>query len=158
LEKNVGQVFLICLGVLLLIAAASDFRRYIIPNWLSAAILALYILHTAMTRPPLSAIGVHIAVAVAVLAVSALLFVKGMFGGGDVKLLSSLALWVGLVGLPRLLLTMAIAGGIVALFFVAVRWRTNAGGGIADRRIPYGIAIALAGLDYCLLQVHLAFW
>jgi prepilin peptidase CpaA len=150
----VEQTFLICLSILLVIAAIGDLRSYTIPNWLSISIVALFILHTIFVPPGFRAISLHLAIAAAIFVGSTLLFIKGAFGGGDVKLLSSLALWVGLIDMPRLLLTMAIAGGILAIIVIIVRWHSKS----TDRRLPYGVAIALAGLDYCLAQMHLALW
>lgn len=148
------QSFFICLGVLLVIAAIGDIRSYTIPNWLSVSIALLFILHTILAPPGIQAIAVHLAVAAVIFVGSTLLFIKGAFGGGDVKLLSSLALWVGLIDMPRLLVIMAIAGGLLAITIIIVRWHLKS----TDRRLPYGVAIALAGLDYCLVQAHLALW
>lgn len=152
------QLFLICLGLLLMIAAASDLRSYTIPNWLSISIVALFLLHAIVVRPNLSGLAIHLAAALAIFLLTALLFIKGAFGGGDVKLLSSLTLWVGLAALPRLLFVMAIAGGVLAIILIAARWQSKSAGKPVDRRVPYGIAIALAGIDFCLAQAHLAVW
>jgi len=64
-------------------------------------------------------------------------------GGGDVKLLTALALWIAPLPFLKLLILMAILGGILTLLFGA--WH------IMKRRrdrlaIPYGVAISLAGL------------
>jgi prepilin peptidase CpaA len=64
-------------------------------------------------------------------------------GGGDVKLLAALALWIAPLAFVRLLMIMALVGGVLTLAFGA--WH------VARRRrdrlaIPYGIAIACAGL------------
>jgi prepilin peptidase CpaA len=135
-----------------LIAALSDLKSYTIPNWLSLAIVALFILHVIAAPPPLADLGVRLAIAGVIFAVSALLFAKGIWGGGDAKLLSSLVLWVGLLDLPRLLLTMSLAGGLLAIILILVRARQRHLGLATDRRIPYGIAIAVAGIEFCLRQ------
>jgi len=64
-------------------------------------------------------------------------------GGGDVKLLTALALWIAPLPFLRLLIVMALVGGVLTLFIGA--WK------IARRRrneisVPYGVAIATAGL------------
>jgi prepilin peptidase CpaA len=64
-------------------------------------------------------------------------------GGGDVKLLTALALWIEPMPFLRLLIMMALLGGVLTVVFGA--WH------IARRRkdrlaIPYGVAIAAAGL------------
>lgn len=152
------QILLASLCVLLAIAAISDLRSYTIPNWLSIALLALFLLQMLVHPPGLAAIALHIAAAVPVFVLATMLFMRGAFGGGDVKLLSSLALWVGLVDLPRLLLVMALSGGVLAVIILVVRRLASTNGRIADRRVPYGVAIAAAGVDYCLRQSHFPFW
>lgn len=154
----VEQIFLSCLAILLLIAAISDLRRYIIPNWLNIAITTLFIVHSMIAPPGWTVLALQIGSATFIFLIGFLLFNKGLFGGGDVKLLACLTLWVGLAALPRLILTMTLAGGVLALIILALRryWRSD--GGVADRRIPYGVAIALAGFDFCLHQTHLVTW
>ena len=46
---------------------------------------------------------------------------QGWIGGGDVKLLSACALLVPPASVPELVLTTAIAGGVLALFYLAPR-------------------------------------
>lgn len=145
------------LAALLLIAAVSDYRRYTIPNWISLAILALFVLHTAVTAPPFRLIALDLFGTALIFAGGLVLFVRGMFGGGDLKLLSSVALWVGFIDLPRFLLLTALAGGLLALLILLIRWLRSSDGRIHDQRVPYGIAIAVAGLDYCLRHAGLVF-
>ena len=79
------------------------------------------------------------------LAGGTLMFASGKVGGGDVKLLACLGLWVNLAAAVWLLVTVAIAGGILALGFIIVRSlsgrkaRKSLAG--RDRGIPYGLAI-----------------
>ena len=77
-----------------------------------------------------------------------LFLLRGM-GGGDVKLLTALALWIEPTWFLKLLLMMALVGGLLTLVMGA--WH------IARRQrdrlaIPYGVAIAIAGL--WVLGVH----
>lgn len=151
-----NEIFLACLGILLVLAALNDLRSYTIPNWLSVAIVALFLARSVAYPPTLLAFGLAIGATVLVFALSTFLFSKGLFGGGDVKLLTSLTLWVGFIDLPRLLLTMTLSGGVLALAIIAIRSYQSRWQRFADRRIPYGIAIAVAGLEYCLRQAHFA--
>ncbi|WP_093334319.1 A24 family peptidase [Sphingomonas rubra] len=74
-------------------------------------------------------------------AVFALAFHVGMMGGGDVKLLAALSLWLPLGGWASMLVAMSLAGGVVtAAMLVERRWK----GGEVE--VPYGVAIAIAGL------------
>jgi prepilin peptidase CpaA len=132
------------LAIALLIAAFTDVRRRQIDNWLNAAVAAgapLFWWATGLTLWP----GVALQLLVAVIAFFALagLFALKAMGGGDVKLLTALALWLPALLFLKLLVIMAIAGGVLTI--VLSVWH------ITRRRkdqlkIPYGIAIAGAGL------------
>ena len=131
------------LAIALVIAAVTDLRRRQIDNWLNAAIAAGAPLFWLASGLSLGAVGLQIAVALAVLVVLAGLFAMGAMGGGDVKLLTALALWIEPTGFLKLLIIMALLGGVLTIVFGA--WH------IARRNkqkiaIPYGIAIATAGL------------
>jgi len=82
-------------------------------------------------------------VCLVLLAVGTPLFAAGKMGGGDVKLFAALGLWVNFSGAISLIAAVFIAGGILALGFLASRLlpsrRERAG--IKSRQIPYGIAI-----------------
>jgi prepilin peptidase CpaA len=80
---------------------------------------------------------------VAAFAVLAGLFALRMMGGGDVKLLTALALWVPFYEFMQLLLIMSLAGG--ALTIVLAAWHVMRRQ--KDKlKIPYGVAIAFGGL------------
>jgi prepilin peptidase CpaA len=63
-------------------------------------------------------------------------------GGGDVKLVAALALWLPPGAVLKLLVIMSLAGGLLTLAMV-IRHRLMKPGG--ELEIPYGIAIAFAG-------------
>jgi prepilin peptidase CpaA len=141
---------LLCaLAIGLLIAAFTDLRRRKIDNWLNAAIALAAPLYWLASGMGLYDVGLQLAVALAAFAVLAGLFALGAMGGGDVKLLAALALWIKPMWFLELLVVMALAGGVVTIVFgcwhVARRNRNR----IA---IPYGLAIAFAGL--WTLAVH----
>ena len=94
----------------------------------------------------------HVGAALVVFAAGAALFALGAWGGGDVKLCAALALLTGFAGLPRFLFVMALAGGVIALAVLVLKGRKG------DRRVPYGLAIATAGLDWAWFNLvpHLA--
>ncbi len=64
-------------------------------------------------------------------------------GGGDVKLIGALALWFPWGTLLSLLVVMSLVGGLVTLVIAAERWWRSAKGPV---EVPYGVAIAIAGL------------
>lgn len=132
------------LGTLLLIAAASDLRDRIIPNRLNLVI--------ALTAPIAWWFGGlalwpdvawQIGAALAVFSVFVLLFAFGGMGGGDVKLIGALALWIDVRLLLSLLLVMAIVGGVIA---AAMLIRKRLSKAEQNPEVPYGVAIAAAGL------------
>jgi prepilin peptidase CpaA len=71
------------------------------------------------------------------------MFALRMMGGGDVKMIAALALWLPFASLMTMLTVMALSGGIITLFLLARhRWRPNEN----KPQVPYGIAIAIGGL------------
>lgn len=72
----------------------------------------------------------------------------GMMGGGDVKMIAAIALWLPLPSLFRMLLTMSIAGGAITLLMMVDHRLRRAGGPEEGHAIevPYGVAIAIAAL------------
>jgi prepilin peptidase CpaA len=131
------------LAIALLVAAATDLRRRQIDNWLTGAIALAAPLFWLASGLTLGAIGWQFAIAVAAFAVLAGLFAAGAMGGGDVKLLTALALWLPPMPFLTLLLVMAIAGGALTLACAAWHVLRRNEGRIA---VPYGIAISIGGL------------
>jgi prepilin peptidase CpaA len=132
------------LAIALLVAAFTDIRRRQIDNWLNAAVAAgapLFWWASGLALWPGVAFQLTLAV-VTFFALAGLFALKAM-GGGDVKLLTALALWMPAMLFLKLLVIMALAGGVLTV--VLSMWH------ITRRRkdqlkIPYGIAIATAGL------------
>jgi prepilin peptidase CpaA len=131
------------LAIALLIAAFTDLRRRQIDNWLNAAIALGAPLFWLATGLPMIDIGYQLAVAVAAFLVLAGLFALGGMGGGDVKLLTALALWISPMWFMQLLIVMALVGGFLTVVFGAWHIARRQPGRVA---VPYGIAIACAGL------------
>ncbi|MBV9930563.1 MAG: prepilin peptidase [Alphaproteobacteria bacterium] len=141
-----GPAFLLLalLACGLVAAAAMDWRSRIIPNWLNAAIALGALPFWLATRTPLwPDAAIHLAVAAAIFALFALAFHFGMMGGGDVKMLAALALWLPPLAAVQLIVIMSLAGGALTLAMV-LRHRLSRAEGALE--IPYGIAIAFAGL------------
>ena len=70
-------------------------------------------------------------------------FALGQMGGGDVKLIGALALWLPVQPLIWMVLWMSLLGGGLTLLLVAEK-RIRRGG--KPLEIPYGVAIAIAAL------------
>jgi len=141
--------YLLVMG-LAVVASITDVSSRIIPNWVSAAIAALFPLYVVIFASyDFAASGA--AAAGLVLAVGLVLFALGWFGGGDVKLMAALALWVGLDGLAAFSFLTSLIGGGIAAVMLLLYWRKIRQG--ERLTVPYGVAISLAGLSCLLLKV-----
>lgn len=140
-----------CLAIALLVAAFTDIRRRQIDNWLNAAIAAtapLYWWACGMALWP--DVAWQLGAALATFAFLAMLFAIRAMGGGDVKLLTALALWIEPTWFVRLLIGMALIGGVLTLAMGAwhvLRRRKN------KLAIPYGVAISAAGIWVIAVQI-----
>ena len=135
---------LAALAIALLVAAFTDFRHRKISNWLCGAVaLAAPLFWWASELSLWPEVALQLGVAVATFAVLAGLFALRLMGGGDVKLLTALALWIEPFAVLKLLVIMALVGGVLALVFAAWHVARRQRDKIA---IPYGVAITLAGL------------
>ena len=170
--------------VLLLMAAAGDLARYRIRNRIVYAIVAAFAVG-AFADLAWPALGWSVLAGVVMFGIGAALFAFGMFGGGDVKLVAAMALWTGLADLPRFLLVMTAAGGLLGVVWLVKRRLQPAAlaGAVApssdmtaagnpasadspddappapktSNRIPYGVAIAVAGLDFFVTSAQSPF-
>ena len=136
-------------------AAVFDLRARRIPNTLTAALAIAGILMLVVRQNHLP---VQSAVIACVTALTAGILMQWLrlMGGGDVKLFAASALWLGPATLTAALAT-AVAGGVLALFFLRSSARPSTVGtdgterGVArlqlddgpdGGRVPYGVAIA----------------
>ncbi len=128
-----GNVFLTmllsALGLLLVSVGIEDARVRNIANWKNAAIALLAPLWwwaNGLALWPDVAIQLGVAALVFGFFVGA--FTIGQMGGGDVKLLGALALWLPAQSLIGMLMLMALIGGALTLVMVAERWTQLRGG------------------------------
>ncbi len=153
LDDPIKYGLLAALAIALLIAAFTDLRSRRIANWLNASIaLSAPLFWWASDMPFLPAgdnwfdpasVVIQLALAFVVFFVLSILFALRAMGGGDVKLLTALALWISPVVYLKLIIMMALLGGVLTLGFGAWHVMKRQKNKIA---IPYGVAIALAGL------------
>lgn len=143
-----AALFAILLTAAMVAVIAYDVRHYIIPNALNVFILGAY---------PFAAylLGLDWPMALLAAGIALLLgmgiFALGFMGGGDIKLLVVLVLWIGwdMAAVNFLFLT-AIAGGalviavMLARFILPPLWRgRNLPRLLSPKQpVPYGIAIA----------------
>lgn len=142
-------------------AAVSDVRSYRIPNVVPLALALIFLSVQALAGHWETLPGVLAAGALA-LAFGWALQAGGVWGGGDAKLVAAIALWIGMADLPRFLLVTALAGGMLALWYLGRRCLAVRAGGVAaeqaePRHLPYGLAIAVGGADWALWQVLVAY-
>ena len=128
----------------LLAAAVGDWRTRTIPNWLNAAIaLGAIPFWWASGLSLWPDVAMQVGVALGVLFVFFLAFQMGQMGGGDVKMLFAIALWLPPMAVFQLIVIMAIAGGVLTVAMLIPHRLLKS---TENPEIPYGIAIAFAGL------------
>ncbi len=141
---NFQVALLAAFGLMLVSAGVEDIRHREIANWKNAAIaLAAPLWWWATGLEPWPGVAIQLALALAVFALFCGAFAVRMMGGGDVKMIGALALWLPLEPLVAMLIVMSLAGGVVTLAMVIDR-RVRRGTGVIE--VPYGVAIAFAGL------------
>ncbi|MGE5547813.1 MAG: prepilin peptidase [Solirubrobacterales bacterium] len=143
-------VGLVVFLVLLAGAAINDIRCYRIPNAVCLALAGVLplvrLLEGQVAVLPMAAVAGVVALALGYIA-----YARGLWGGGDAKLLAAVALWTGFAGMPRFMLVTGVAGGVFALIMLIAR-KARGGGAV---QIPYGVAIAVGGMDWALPQLLL---
>jgi prepilin peptidase CpaA len=151
LEQNaIAAVFLLALTA----AIVSDLVSFRIPNAIPLCLAGLFLVDAFRQGIAVSSLALHLTTGVTLLVAGAALYYTGVVGGGDAKLLAAIALWSGWYELPRLLIVMALAGGVLSLgLLLARRLRIGAPNGpfarllAAGGPVPYGVAIAAGGFD-----------
>ncbi len=135
--------WLIAFVVLALLAAAiEDELRLRISNATCLAVFAAALVAMGMHGFSTS-LWQNWAIAIAILVIGTPAFSAGWFGGGDIKLLSAIGLWINLGAVIGLISAVFIIGGVVALVYIFARRFTRSAQGTKsrDRRVPYGLAI-----------------
>ena len=142
---NALSWILLGLLVLMLLAASwEDLRSRTISNGLNIAIALLAIpfwWSTGLGLWPDAAI--QVGVAVLVFGLFAIAFALGAMGGGDVKLLGAISLWLPVAAVPVLIVIMSLAGGALTL---AMYLRHRLARHDGNLEIPYGVAISFGAL------------
>ncbi len=139
----------------LMVAAGWDTLSFRIPNTLNLIFLALF--PVAVPFAPYAPDWLwHFAAFGVVLAVGIVLFSLRLLGGGDVKLMTVAALWLGWDRLLEFVVWVAIYGGVlsIALLLLRSQWLQMLYAHLGrpprvlrpQADIPYGIAIAAGGL------------
>lgn len=137
-------------------AAISDVMTMTISNRVTLLLVAAFVLLWPTTGMDLHAFGLHWAAGGSVLAVAFFCFAMGWIGGGDAKLASVTALWLGWNSTIEFIAIASIFGGALTLFMLSFRrsvlpafiirqqWIQRLHDETAG--VPYGVALAAAGL------------
>lgn len=150
---------LILLSPILLAAGYCDLRYMRIPNVLSLTAIALFILTTPLIAWP--ELGARTLAALIVLTLGLVAFAVRILGGGDVKLLAALMLFVPSQSYFLFSLCFSVSMLIGVLFILTLRaapWWNDVDW-VAIRSVgtfPMGISIAMSGLAHPILINALA--
>lgn len=132
------------LAIALLVSIYTDVRYRLIYNSVTAAIaLAAPLFWFATGTFTWPEVGYYLATGFATFALFAVFFALGMMGGGDVKLFAAIALWFPVMQAINFIVNASLLGAVITILFVGVHTIRRAPG---KARIPYGVAISLAGL------------
>jgi len=149
---------LVLVAPLFLWGAWSDLRQMRIPNAVSLLAVGVF-LATAFVAPP-DDLGSRVAVAAAVLAAGFITYLFGLFGGGDVKMLSALVLFVPVptLALFAYVFSAAMLAGIAMVLLLRrvpaaqrLGWKWISG----SAGFPMGLSIAMAGLAHPVAAILL---
>jgi len=137
-------------------AAISDLTSYKIGNGLLLVSLLAYAALVPFAGLAFHEIGRSAAVAAVVLIAAFIVFALGWIGGGDAKFATVTTLWIGAEHTADFLLYTALFGGAFTLGLLMFRrlplpaafrntpWIVRLH--LADSGVPYGVAVAMAGL------------
>ncbi|VAW05905.1 Type IV prepilin peptidase TadV/CpaA [hydrothermal vent metagenome] len=132
------------LAIALIVGAVTDIKRRQISNKLNLLIaLGAPLLWIASDMQFWPEMVQQIGVAAIVLTIFGGLFAVGAMGGGDVKMLAAIALWLHWLTLIEMIFIMSIAGGVLTLLMmIGKRIQKTA----SPIKVPYGVAISFSGL------------
>ena len=140
----ISSILLAALAALLLVACWCDLKARTIPNLLNLAVALLAIpFWWSIGLALWPDVALQLGVATLVFCLFAIAFAFGAMGGGDVKLVAAIALWLPAASVLTLLFIMSVAGGALTL---AMLIRHKLGRRQEQLEIPYGVAIAFGGL------------
>lgn len=140
----------------MLLAASFDFFTMTIPNWLTGALAAAFVVLAPFAGLSLMEFGLHLSAGLAMLAVGFSMFCFGWIGGGDAKFFAATSMWLGWAHLLHFAVMFSLVGGALTIILLMARRFPLPifllGTGWAERLhdsrsgIPYGIALAIGGL------------
>jgi len=161
-----GGLLALLIVVLLALAALTDVATRTMPDTIAIAVGLLGMAVRLLSGP--SALALSAAIALGLFIVLAVLYARGLMGGGDVKLAAATCLGLSLQSAYSFVIVTAMAGGVLALLHLAARWALRDVRRVAPARrgaslprrvlsverwriarhgsLPYGVAIACGGI------------
>ena len=145
-DRSLLEIFYLAIAsFLLLLITTTDFEQYVIFDRMTLPLAIVGLLATISLQLP-----IEDRLLAAVLGGGALfaiaIITRGALGGGDIKLIAALGLWLGTTRLLDVICFGSIAGGIAALIMLAAKKM--------NRRdmIAYGPYFALTALYFLIAQ------
>jgi len=152
----VAVIFVFCVAVIN--GAISDLRTFRIPNWISAVLLAAFVPYAILRWNEIPLL-LHMGLGVFVFILCIVFWRLKWLGGGDVKFLGAISLWMG----PPLILPFVLILSLAAALFAGLlmwvrRWNAYIQHSnlpamvkqLIDRAenhaCPYGFPIAIAAI------------
>jgi prepilin peptidase CpaA len=139
-------------------AIVSDIRHLKIPNWICAILAFAFLPYCALFWPNIDLLS-HLEITLVIFLLSFLFYYLHWLGGGDVKFLTALSIWMGPLHIFTFVMVMAVLGSLLAFLILNLRWFLNVHNTARQSRLPrivrrwaeeglcpYGIAIGIAGL------------
>ncbi|AKM10791.1 A24 family peptidase [Croceicoccus naphthovorans] len=139
---------LCCLAIAVLYAAFTDIRSRKITNRLTLSVaLSAPAFWWASGLSLWPGVAIQIALAVGMFFFGALMFRFRQMGGGDVKLLTAIALWLPPMVFVALMLMICIANGVLTVAMIQRhRKAKRRGRDVGQLQIPYGVSVAVCML------------
>lgn len=139
----------------MLTAAAKDATSMTIPNWISLAVIAGFIIVTPFVWQGCDVLTTHVFVGLTFFAAGFAMFAFGWLGGGDAKLMAATALWWQWDEAMIYVVYTTMIGGVLALLLVfgrrfipssvlTAQWAHHLFRD--EKKMPYGLALAAGAL------------
>ncbi|MEM1377915.1 MAG: prepilin peptidase [Pseudomonadota bacterium] len=152
----IAAIIFVVFPFAMIYAALSDVLTMTIANRVSVMLIGGFLIVAPFIGITFTDFLWHVGAFALVLGITFGLFAAGVMGGGDAKLMSSTALWIGFnMHLMEYAIAFTVVGGLVTLFLLVLRnsafatyvgevrvlWRM-----LDEKDIPYGVALAAGGL------------
>ncbi|MGI9462549.1 MAG: A24 family peptidase [Aestuariivirgaceae bacterium] len=112
------------LFVPLCIAAVTDYRHMIVPNWICGLIALGFVLFAAAHWSEID-LQMHLLIAGILFGIALICWFAGWLGGGDVKLLGAVGLWLGTPYAFAFLFILAVTSAVLSSFLLLVGKLSN---------------------------------